>query len=190
MAEWWEALTSLEKIYWGFAAPSTAIFVILIIMAFIGSETDDAAGADAEIEVDGGIPFQFFTLKNFIAFFTIFGWTGLASLQSGMSNGGSIAVSFGAGIAMMVLMATMFYYLAKLSDDGTLKVKNAINGIGEAYLPIPAKRAAMGKVQIRIQGSVRELDAITDHDEEIPSGTLVTVIDVVNGGILIVKPNG
>lgn len=190
MAEWWDALTSLEKIYWCFALPSSLFFLILLAMSFLGGEIEDAGGADSDIDADVGIPFQFFTLKNLAGFFTIFGWSGLASLDSGLSSGVSIGVSVACGVVMMLLMATLFYYLSKMTDSGTLNAKNAINGIGEAYLPIPGKRKGTGKIQIRIQGSLRELEAITDHESEIKTGTLVTVVDVVNGDILIVKPNG
>lgn len=190
MAEWWSNLETLEKIYWCFALPSSAFFVILLIVSFIAGDVDDVGGADTEVDADIGIPFQFFTLKNLTGFFTIFGWSGLACLDSGLSNGASIAISVVCGLIMMVLMAVMFYYLSKMTESGTLNSKNAINGIGETYLPIPSKRQGVGKIQIRIQGSLRELEAITDSENEIKTGTLVTVVDVVNGDILVVKPNG
>ena len=83
-------------------------------------------------------------------------------------------------------MAAMFYFMKKLSDSGTLKIKNAINAIGEVYLTIGANRSKMGKVTVRVQGALRELDALTDSFEPLKSGTIIKVVDVTNNGILIV----
>jgi len=83
-------------------------------------------------------------------------------------------------------MATLIYYMGKLSEDGTLKLNNAIGKLGTAYLKIPAQRKGMGKVQIKVQG-YRTLDAITDDMEDIPTGAVVDVVDIINDEILLVK---
>lgn len=85
-----------------------------------------------------------------------------------------------------VLMAAIFYYFSKLSDNGTLSIKNAIGGLGEVYLPVIALRGNIGKVQIKVQGALRELDAITDDESDLSTGTVITVLDVVNNSTLIV----
>ena len=87
---------------------------------------------------------------------------------------------------MMTLMAGIFYFMSKLTDDGTLKMTNAINRIGEIYLPVMANRGNIGKIQINIQDSVRTLQAMTDDDEDLPFGSVVTVTEVINGNILLV----
>ncbi len=87
---------------------------------------------------------------------------------------------------MMTIMAAMFYYMKKLTDSGTLNYENAINAIGEVYLTIGANRSKMGKVSVSVQGTLRELDAISDSLTELKSGALIKVIDVTSNGILIV----
>jgi hypothetical protein len=44
----------------------------------------------------------------------------------------------------------------------------------------------MGKVQIQVQG-FRTLDAITDEHEDIKTGSVIEVIDVMNNEVLLVK---
>ena len=75
----------------------------------------------------------------------------------------------------------------KLAESGTLKIKNAIGVIGEVYLPIGAERSKMGKVQIKVQGSLRELEAITDEPEELKTGSMVKVTEIVSAEILLVE---
>jgi hypothetical protein len=71
MTEWYSELTSLQQIYWVITGISTVIFVFVLIGAFIGGDTDDIGDVDAEMDADTGAGFQFFKLKNLVAFFTI-----------------------------------------------------------------------------------------------------------------------
>lgn len=188
-ASWWEQLILLEKIFWGFAIPSTLIFIIILISTFIGgSDADmDAGSADADIDGDAGIGFQFFTLKNLVGFFTIFSWTGIACLDSGMTETASMIISVIAGLFMMVAMASLFYFMGKLTDDGTLRMKNAVGKTGDVYLLIPANRSGFGKVNIMVQGAMRELRAMTDENFELSQGTIVVVQEVIDENILLVS---
>ena len=187
LSEWWNSLSVIHQIYWGFAIPSTIIFLIQMIMTFIGGEMDVDGNADFDVETDHGAGFQFFTLKNFVAFFTIFSWTGIASLNAGFTTGMSILLSIFGGLSMMFVMALVFYYFSKLTDSGTLNIKNAEGGIGEVYLTIKSKRGNIGKVLIQVQSSLRELDAITDDEEDLPTGAVISVKEVLNNDILLVS---
>lgn len=183
MSEWWSSQGALEQVYYWVALPATGLLVILLILNFIGADSD------ADADFDGELGFQFLTLKNMTGFFAVFGWTGLVCIDAGLSNGFTLIVSFASGLAMMTVLATLFYLMNKATESGTLVVKNAIGHIGETYLTIPPRRTGYGKVQIRVQGALRELDAVTDADIEIKTGTLITVEDVVSEEILLVKEN-
>ena len=98
----------------------------------------------------------------------------------------TIIVSIICGLVMMLIMATLFYFISRLSDSGTLNYKNAIDAIGEVYLTIGGDRSSMGKVSVNVQGTVRELDALTDALTDLKSGTIIKVVDVTSNGILIV----
>ncbi|MGJ8745401.1 hypothetical protein [Polaribacter sp.] len=188
MIEWFQELTSFQKTYWIITGISTLLFIIVLISTFVGADTDDIGDVDAEIDADTGAGFQFFTLKNLVAFFTIFGWSGIASIDAGNSKPVTVIISFFCGLVMMFIMAAMFYYISKLTSSGTLKMKNAINAIGEVYLTVGARRSKIGKVQIKVQGALRELEALTDYDEDLKQGNVIKVIEVTNNGILIIEP--
>lgn len=182
---WWEGLSMVLKIYWGIAIPFTLFFILQLILSFMGADSPDDL-PDAEIEADHGVPFQFLTLKNLIGFFTIFSWTGIACIDAGYSNGLSLLIATLAGLAMMGLMAGLFYLMTKSGADGTMKIKDTIDQTGEVYLTIQAKRAGVGKIQIKVGGSLHTLDAMTDDDETIGNGRLVKVTDVLGNNILLV----
>lgn len=186
MAEWFSNLSLLLKIYWLIAIIGSLVFTIVIILAFTGGDADEFEDLDSEIDADTGIGFQFITFKNLVGFFTIFGWSGIACLEAGLSKPLTIIISLFSGLVMMTIMAAMFYFMRKLTNSGTLNYKNAIDAIGEVYLTIGANRSKMGKVSVRVQGSLRELDALTDSFTALQSGTIIKVVDVTNNGILIV----
>ncbi|MET6989304.1 hypothetical protein [Sediminicola arcticus] len=188
MELWFEGLPIFEKIYWAVAIISSVILMILLILTMIGSDADEFGGdVDAEIEGDTGIGFQFLSIKNFVAFLTIFGWSGIACLEGGWSKTMTVLISLVCGLIMMFAMASLFYYLSKLQSSGTLKLRNALNQVGEVYLTIGSNRSSIGKVSIKVQGTLRELDALTEEARDLVMGDVVQVKEVTKNGILIVE---
>ncbi|MTE26200.1 hypothetical protein [Winogradskyella ouciana] len=186
MLEWFSNLEFLPKLYWSIALVGSLIFIVVMIMAFVGGDADDIGDADADIDSDAGAGFQFITFKNLVGFFTIFGWSGIACIDAGLSTPLTIIISVICGLLMMVIMASLFYFISKLTDSGTLNYDNALDAVGEVYLTIGGDRSSMGKVSVNVQGTVRELDALTDSLTDLKSGTIIKVVDVTSNGILIV----
>lgn len=187
ISSWWQALGSTEKIFWVIALIFSFLFLIQMVMSFIGGDAGEASGdADASIGDDEGTGHQFFTLKNLVAFFTIFGWTGIACLKGGMNQGVSIGIAVLAGSVVVLIMILLFKSMNRLKQSGTLQIKNAVGLIAETYLFIPPARQGFGKVHIKIQGSLHELQAITDDAEQIPTGKLVKVSGIINDSLLLV----
>lgn len=192
ITESWQSLLLIEKIYWCIAIPFSVLFILQIILTFLGGDIEgmDADGdSDVSIDSDTGIDFQFLTLKNLVAFFTIFGWAGIACLDSGLSIGKTVIISTISGLIIMTIMASIIYFMGKLTDSGTLNLQNAIGKVGSVYLTIPAKRNGLGKVQVKVQG-LRTLDAMTDYEEEIKTGSIIEIVKILNNEILVVKPSG
>jgi hypothetical protein len=190
ISSFWQALPLIEKIFWSIAIPASTLFIIQLVLTFIGFDHDTDITGHSDISVDGdhGITSQFFSIKSLVAFFTVFAWTGLACADGGLSVFPSILISIIAGVIMVLIMATLFYYMSKLSDSGTLNINNAIHKIGTTYLTIPASRKGMGKVQVKVQG-LQTLDALTDDEEDIKTGSIIEVTGVVSNEILLVKKN-
>lgn len=188
MKDFFDSLSTLEQTYWIIALAGSVVFLIIFILTFIGGGDSDMEADASDFEADdGGVGFQFFTFKGIVGFFTIFGWAGVTCLENGLSTGTTLIISFIAGAIMMFLTSLLFYWMHKLAESGTLKMKNAVGVICEVYLPIGANRSKMGKVQIKVQGSLRELEAITDEKEELSTGTMVKVTEVVSAEILLVE---
>ncbi len=187
ISSWWQGMDFFAKTFWAFALLFSLLFLIQLVMSFAGGDGDGSTGdADDAIGDDHGVGYQFFTIKNMIAFFTFFGWTGIAGINGGLSKGLTIALAVAAGAIVMLIMAFLFRSMSKLKQSGTLQIKNAVGLVAETYLFIPANRGGFGKVHIKVQGSLHVLQAITDDTEQIATGKLVKVIAVVNDSVLVV----
>lgn len=196
MQIWWDQLTKLDQVLYYIAVPSTIALLIQTIMTFIGmggdgdfdgdlgGEVSDASEFDGDFEVS----FEIFTVRNFVAFFTFFSWGGLWASSSGQNS--DIFVIFLAlisGIMAMFISGGLFYFMKRMTSSGTLDLKYALGKVGEVYIPIPADKLGVGKVQILIQGALREVEAVTDSQERLETGSSIKVIDLLNESVLIVQ---
>jgi len=192
LSAWWDTLSTLQKIHWWIAIPSTIVFIIQLIILLAGGGADDV-DIDADVDVDHdfdsdvGDGMHLFSVKSIIAFLMFYGWSGLAAIQYGVvAWWGITLISLGIGFLMMLFTAWLFFMLLKLQQSGTMDIENAIGQQGEVYLTIPAKKGGTGKIQIIVQGALRTLDAVTEDTEDIKTGMFVEVVQVTND-ILIVK---
>lgn len=198
---WWEALPLFEKVLWCIAIPFSILTVLQVILEMLGAADHGADTADGGTDMDfdsadtdlmdGHVhghdisPFNMFTVKGFIIFFTAFGWISLAAHRAGVPAFFASLIGAVVGIACMALFAWIFRLLHSLSEEGNLQMKNAMAKKGTVYLKIPAERSGKGKVTVTVQGASREFPAMTDGDE-IPTGRPIQVIDVLGDNTLLV----
>jgi hypothetical protein len=81
--------------------------------------------------------------------------------------------------------AMIFLNMRRLQSDGTMDMNNAVGQVGTVYLTIPEK--GTGVVTVTVQGTRRNLDAIGELGQRIPTGSIVRVISVTAGKILVVS---
>ena len=189
LLNWWATLTNIQQIFWVISIVFSVLFVFQFVLSIIGIDFDADAEADiGDVDsVDGlDTDFALLSVRSIIAFFTFFGWTGVVALSGGMAPFLAILLASSAGFVAMLVVAYIFYLFIKLQSSGTLNLDNALGNTGEVYLIIPGDKSGVGKVQMKVQGSLRELDAITTG-EAIPTGAPIRVIDVLENGMLLVE---
>ncbi len=190
MTVWWASLSVLSKILWGVTLSATLVFIIQSIMTFIGADADTATDFDMDAtdmggDLGGGI--NLYTFRNFINFILGFGWTAILLKDSVESKAVLILISVLVGMALVAIVMYLFKLLAKMQQSGTIDVyKQAVGCTGRVYLTIPGERSGEGKVQITINESVREYQALTDGDT-IKTDTPIKVVEVINESTLLVE---
>jgi len=195
-ASWWEGLSSAQQVFWAISIVFSVLFVIQFVLSLIGLDFD----ADTEVDIGSDVgdstggsysldaDFTLLSVRSIIAFFTFFGWTGVLVLNSGGGVWSAVGFASLSGLIAMAIVGYMMYLFAKLSESGTIKTENAIFNTGEVYLAIPPAKSGYGKVHLKIQGSLREMDAVTEGKLPLPTGASVRVIEVLDDNLLLVEP--
>lgn len=184
--ETFENLEPLLKAFWLIAIPVSLIFIIQTIMTFIGVDAADGIDADFDGDMHGGdTPFQLFSLRNMINFLLGFSWSGISFYHVISTPAILITVAFIIGTAFLLLFFLLMKQIQKLAEDNSFNIHNAIGKTGTVYLRVPGHRAGAGKIQVSINGSFHELEAITDG-EEIPTGNKVRIAGLESSNLIIV----
>ena len=198
--EWYNALPSTLQVYWVIALITSLIFLIQMVLTFIGigdADTDVDFGGDADLGGDAGFSdgdtldtggaMQLFTIRNFINFLLGLGWGGVC-LYSVIPNTIVLSlVSILVGILFVYIFLIIYKQLRKLERNGAYHIDDCVGQTVDVYLTIPSNRSGMGKVQISFSGSVQELSALTDSDTPLRSGSKVRVTEVIDGTTVLVE---
>lgn len=212
MLDWWNSLELVTQIFYCIAIPATLVLLIQTISLLVGLGDDadipdaDLPDGDIDIDIDGDVDGVFgedsvsetpdfegldglriFTVRGIVAFLVVFGWVGIVMNGSGVPLWITLPVATVAGFFIMVLLALLMKLVLKLRSNGNIDNRNAIGTAGKVYLTIPANRGGEGKVQLLLQGSFVERNAVTDSDEPLPTGSEVVVTGVSGGTTLIVR---
>lgn len=214
MTEWWNELGFLKQCFYTIAVPATIILVIQSIMSIIGLsdldadldgfdgiDTDGLDGIDGidgfeDVDVmDGGeisgdsdfaSDFRFFTIRGMIAFLTIFGWTG-ATLAGRINPVVVVLIALASGLLAMLIIGYIFYGMTLLQSSGNIHYENCIDKTGEVYLTIPPNNQGSGKITIKVQERLIEVNAITYDEKPIKSGDNIKVIDILPDHTVVVE---
>ncbi len=181
----WENLTFMGKLYWILAIPSTAVFVILLILSFFGADAD--AEIDADVDVGGDFSGFIINLKSIMSFAMMFGWAGIISMNYNLTTVITLIVALITGLVGLIAVSFLLFFVSKMSYSGNMQKENAIGKVGTVVLRIPPKRQGMGQIQINIQGGLRTLEAMTEENELLKSGTKVLVIDIQDNVLIVMN---
>lgn len=189
IAEWWSALDLFMKILWGIAIATSLIFLVETILTFIGIDHEmdtDFDMADGSFEADASM--NLYTFRNLVNFLLGMSWTAILLKSSITSTALLMVIAVIAGGLLVFAVMWMFRWLSQMQQSGNIDVfKLAVGCQGKVYLTIPAERSGAGKVQITINESVREYDAVTDSDTAIKTGTPVRVVEALDASTLLVE---
>ena len=204
-----ENLNGLELLFAGCAVFGTVLFVIRLVLMFVGgvddahsADTGDVGDVDAG-DFDGGdfdsadmdhtgemhdsdLSFKLLSLQGITAFFMMFGLVGWAVIRQGeYSPLVPMAAGTVAGLLTVWVMKKIFQFATGLQSSGTMNLKNAIGQEGSVYLTI--RPGQSGKVQVSVQNRLSVLEAVTEGSEEIKTGESIRVVRIIAGKLVVEK---
>ncbi|MBR3064907.1 MAG: NfeD family protein [Bacteroidales bacterium] len=196
LTSWWVSLSVAMKILWGVTLAASLIFLIQSILTFIGADGGDG-GIDADFDsgfdteaadaaVEGGT--NLYTFRNFVNFILGFGWSAILLQDKITSIPLLLILSAVVGVALVAIVMYLFKWLSSMQQSGNINLyKAAVGCNGTVYIPIPGERQGEGKVQLSINQSVREYNAVTDG-EALKTGAQIKVVEVLSPDTVLVEP--
>jgi hypothetical protein len=153
----------------------------------------DHAGDTAEDQIEHAADhhgsthlFGILSFRSIVAALTFFGLAGLAATSSDAEPTTSLLVAVAAGAAAMTTVYWLLRGLQSLQSEGNVRIHRAVGQHGNVYLRVPGNRSGSGKIQFNLQNRTMEYLAVT-AGPDLPTGTKVVVVDVVNPTTLEVQ---
>ena len=191
MTEWWTSLDLFMKILWCIAIASSLIFIVETVLTFIGADMDFDADADFDVPdgaFEGDPSMNLYTFRNLVNFLLGMSWTAILLKEQVASKVLLMVIAFVAGAILVAAVMMMFKWLSKMQQSGNIDLMKDAEGCnGKVYLTIPAERGGTGKVQITINGAVREYDAMTDSEQDLKTGKAIKVVEAIDNSTLLVE---
>lgn len=179
----------LETLFWNFAVFGTALFLMRAGLIFAGLGHDHGGDIYHDVDTAAGTEssFKLLSLTTVLAFVTAFGWAGYASLVEFES--GPLVALIAALIAAVLVMggvAWLFHSLISLETPGVqYRIEDTIGKSATVYSSIPA--GGHGIIQVSFSGMLREINACSEDQQEIPSGASVSVTRCIDNNTVVVR---
>ena len=203
MINWWRELVLTQQIFALFAVPATIVLVIQTVLLLIGlgTQSGDADGTDdtgvdtSEAPAEGQAAdsgLSLITVRGFVAFFSIGGWTGIALIDLAVHPVLAASGALLAGLMALFLVGWLVRLALSLQSAGNLDVRNAVGLTGRVYLTIPGGGQQSGKVSLLLQERAVELDAFTEDVRALPTGSEVKIIGTRGRQLIVtaLRPSG
>ena len=186
---WFQGLEPAAQVFWGCAIVSSAIFLIQAILTMIGMDHDmdfEVGDFDGDT-MDTGGAVSLFSIRSLVNFFVGFGWAGVSFYNDISSKAVLYFIAICVGLLFSYATVFLIKKMKKLEHNGAYKIADCVGKTCDVYLRIPAAGEGKGKVQISLNGSIHEFDAVSTG-EAIATGKRVKVI-AVEGNVLEVEIN-
>jgi membrane protein implicated in regulation of membrane protease activity len=195
MQTWWAELSGISRFFYGMAAFCSVFFLWQIIGSFLGLSGDEMPGdtpdADLSAEVahdsvaEASQAFKLFSLRSLVTFFTLFSWGSALYTTGGRPSLLSMALASLWGLVGMAAVASVFYFMGKLTETGTRDIATCVGQSGEVYLDIPAN--GQGEIRILVNGTLDHVKARCASGASLKAGTPVRVVRVLNPNLVEVE---
>ena len=187
MLHWWALLNEHEKFFYIIAYLSTAILLLQLLLNLIGFAGHDIAVDGHDVGgVDHSSGLGLISARTIVAFFVGFGWAGIALLKQHYSPSTSVISATFIGIGFMLIVFWLMRMLYSLSESGNIDLSKAVGQTGTVYIPIAKNGTGTGQIQVTVQGRLREIPAVTDEKEDLPTGTPIVVVKAIANNTMLV----
>jgi len=188
-------MSAIELIYAGFAVFGGISFITVIALQFagVGDGIDTDAGIDPGLDVDldtgpstdSDASFKAISFQSLVTFCLMFGLVGLAASRDDWGIYPAFGGAVAAGLLSIWIIGKIFAFAASLQSSGTVRLGDLTGQSATVYTRIPEN--GNGKVNVTVNNRMQELLAKSEDGLEIKTGELVEIMEMLDGGTVLVK---
>ena len=201
MMEWWNTLTGMNQVFFGLAVFFSVLFIWQLLAALLGLADDGDADFDHGGDADGAgdhydhaadvadtaASFRLVSLRTIITFFTLFTWGSALYLSQQEPPATAMGLAVIWGLAGMLVVGAVFYWMAKLGETGTADLGSAVGTAGTVYVDI-AEGGGTGEVRVTVSGVVTYVNARSADGRGLKAGAPVRVLRRLGQNVVEVEP--
>ena len=191
MANWWNSLTDIQRIFAFIGIPATLVLIVQTILLLFGiGDGDDGIDLDGDgipDEVGGDDGLSLFSIRGIVGMLCVAGWAGIVFIDFGISNILAIFLALLCGVATLFGIAYLMKAVLRLQSNGTIELGTAVGKTGQVYIPIPPKGMGRGKINVVVQDRYIEVDAVTNSEDTLKTGETVRVVSTDEMGLVMVE---
>ena len=191
MANWWNSLTDIQRIFAFIGIPATLVLIVQTILLLFGiGDGDDGIDLDGDgipDEAGGDDGLSLFSIRGIVGMLCVAGWAGIVFIDFGLSNILAIFLALLCGVATLFGIAYLMKAVLKLQSNGTIELGTAVGKTGQVYIPIPPKGTGRGKINVVVQDRYIEVDAVTNSEDTLKTGETVRVVSTDEMGLVMVE---
>ena len=190
MIPWWQSLSAVTQGFFVAAVFFSTLFVWQLVSSVVALgdmggdvDTDGDAGADVVGDADGaddllaqdgtadqeaaGLQtFRLLSIRSILAFGTLFSWAGALYLQQEGTPVWAVVRAALWGLAGLLVVALFFWFLPRLTEEGTATLETAVGRNGQVYLDIPED--GVGQVRVLVGNTIKFVKARSRSGERLP----------------------
>lgn len=181
----------MDNVYLVCAIIGGTLLLGQFLLSLFGLGHDSDAGHDvAHGDADHGSSWfaGVLSIRAITSAVMLFGLCGMAAESFGRDEKASIIIALLGGAGGLLLVAQLMRLLQGLAEEGNIRIERSVGKAATVYLTVPANRANLGKIQLRLQNRTVEYQAVTAHTDSLPTGARVKVVAVVNSDTVEVIP--
>jgi hypothetical protein len=164
------------------------IFLIHLAASLFGFDgLDDADGFDHAGEGLGGALLSFLSVRNVVCFLLAFSVTGYFGIRDYAWGPLSAVFGVAAGTGLVLFNMFLMRSLSRLRRDTSVDESELPGREALVVFPILAGRSGQGKIDVKVDGKVMNLLALTDEAEDLPRNTPVVIDHILDGWIALVR---
>ncbi len=190
---YFDELIKSGSLFWFCALAGSGMFFIQFVINILGVGDHDSLDAGEAFTDDGhshtdARRFKWLSMQTLTGFLMMFGWTAITcQYEFDLQNSTTIGISLAAGIFAALIIRSIFKLAKRLMSQGSIfRIEDAIGKEAYVYHRIP--KDGVGKISMTLQHFTHEIDAITDHPEDLPSFMRVKIVQINDDNTVVVKP--